>query len=57
MPSVPTGGQCLLPVDRAGDLVALAGEVEGERLPERAVVFDDQDLSLQFRSSICPVAR
>jgi hypothetical protein len=57
VPPITAGGQRLFPVDRTGDFVALAGEVEGECLTEGAVVFDDQDRSLQFRSSICPVAR
>ncbi len=52
MTSIAPGRQGLLAVDRAGDFVAFPGEIERECLPERAVVLNDQDLSLQFRSSI-----
>jgi hypothetical protein len=55
--SVAASGQRLLAIDCACHVVAFAGEVEGERLAQGAVVFDDQDLSFQFRSSIWPVAR
>jgi hypothetical protein len=57
MATVAAGGEGLLPVDRAGDLVPLTRQVEGEGLAQGAVVFDDQDRPLQFRSSTWPVAR
>jgi hypothetical protein len=52
MAPITPGGQRLLPVDRAGHFVAFPRQIERECLAERAVVLDDQDLSLQFRSSI-----
>ena len=57
MPTVAPGGQGLLAVDRDGYVIAFTTEVEGQRLAQRAVVLDDQDPSLQFKSSIWPVAR
>lgn len=57
MAVVSAGGEGLFAIHGACYLVPLAGEVEGQRLAQRAVVFDDQDGSLQFRSSIWPVAR